>query len=423
MWKRGLGSLTVAVLLLAAVPMTDLPADAACSPRLFSELGPAPNDLPPPAAEPIGVEETGTGPEDASVPADPPPPDQAPPTPPPPRCSFTYRLEYPIAGDSSFLSVFGAIREAGERWHAGVDISARKLTPVVAVRAGTVLEVNRNGGGDCCWVKIRHRDGWQSLYVHLNNDTWTTDDGQGVGIVRNLEVGDTVAQGQVIGYVGDSGNAEPSTPHLHFELRTPWGESVDPLPSLRRARGRTPTGLSGFDAVLGDVGSPFADVTTQQDADLVTYSLSIGVPLACDEFGLLFCGDAPADQETAAAWIQALIIDPLDVNARVEVAADLAESDAMLDELETAEQIRFVNICGELCEPILTRSDVADLLRDVDPVGWESVDLAALYHFGMVDACDGSDHPEDHSLNRLGLLRMLMRVFGILETPPCELIS
>ena len=422
MWKRGLGSLTLAVVLLSAVPMTDLPADAACSPRLFSELGPAPRDLPPPPApepvEPVGAADT------VSTPAEAPPPEQPPSTPPPPRCSYVYRLGYPIAGDSAFLSVFGAIREAGERWHAGVDIAAAKLTPVVAVRSGTVLEVNRNGGGDCCWVKIRHRDGWQSLYVHLNNDTWPTDDGRGVGIVRNLEVGDTVAQGQVIGYVGDSGNAEPSVPHLHFELRTPWGESVDPLPSLRRAKGRAPTGLSGVEAVTGDLGSPFVDVAFQQDIELVSYATSIGLHLACDEFGLLFCGDAPADEETATAWIEALLVDPLDLIARAQASEDrAAQADATVDEIETAEQIRFLQLCVDRCEPRLTRSDLAGLLSEADPLRWETVDLGELYHLGMVDACDGSEHPEDDALNRIGLLRMLMRVFGTLETPPCELIS
>ncbi|HSO50920.1 MAG TPA: M23 family metallopeptidase, partial [Acidimicrobiia bacterium] len=42
--------------------------------------------------------------------------------------------------------------------------------------------------------------------------------------------------GEVIGWVGDSGNAEDSVDHLHFELRAPNGEAVDPAPSLRKAR-------------------------------------------------------------------------------------------------------------------------------------------------------------------------------------------
>lgn len=418
MRTRALGLFVMAALLVSAVPGMDQPAEAACSPRLFRELGPAPNDIPPPDAPAAPTDDT-TPPGDASAPPEPPPAT----SPPPPRCSFVYQMEYPVVGGSSVLSVFGAVRETGERWHAGVDIAAGKLTPVVAARSGTLIEVNRNGGGDCCWVKIQHSDGWQSLYAHLNNDVWETDDGSGVGIVDGLSVGDRVIGGQVIGYVGDSGNAEPGTPHLHFELRTPWGESVDPLPSLRRAAGRVPSGLSELERPPSEFDAPFADVAYPPDLELVSLATSIGVSLACDLHGLLFCGDDPADETTARSWLEALTSDPLDPAEPLESEiTDLDQSPTTESRIDV-ERRRFMRLCQESCPTGLTRSALSNLILEFRPEGAAKTGLDELYRSGLIDSCDGTDRPEDTALNRSGLLRMLMRVVGLAEAPPCERIS
>ena len=416
MWTRALGILVVATLVVSAIPVMDQPAEAACSPRLFRELGPAPNNIPPPETpEPPPTDDPAASVE-ASEPSEPPPT----PTPPPPRCSFVYRMEYPVVGGSNTLSVFGAVREGGERWHAGVDIAATKLTPVVAVRSGTLIEVNRNGGGDCCWVKVQHTDGWQSLYVHLNNDVWATDDGAGVGIVEGLSVGDSVIEGQVIGYVGDSGNAEPGTPHLHFELRTPWGESVDPLPSLRRAAGRVPSAFTELENPPSNFAGPFADVVYPPDLELVSLATSIGVPLACDRHGLLFCGDAAADEAAARSWLEALTSDPLETPEPPDPDLTDLEPAALESHLDV-ERRRFMRICEESCPTGLTRSALLELIVELDSV--EATGLGELYRTGLIDSCDGTARPEDTVLTRSGLLRMLMRLVGLADAPPCELIS
>jgi hypothetical protein len=93
------------------------------------------------------------------------------------------------------------------------------------------------------WVTVRGDDGWRWLYLHLNDDTPGTDDGAAppeLTFGPGIRVGARVAPGQVLGYVGDSGNAEEEAPQLHFEVRTPANAAVDPWTSLRVASGRDP---------------------------------------------------------------------------------------------------------------------------------------------------------------------------------------
>ncbi len=140
-----------------------------------------------------------------------------------------YALTFPVAGSNRYGDSFWAMRGSGT--HHAVDIMADKMTPVVAVADGTVTSINSR----CCTLQIEHDDGWSSTYIHLNNDTPGTDDGQGWGVAPGVTRGTRVSAGQLIGWVGDSGNAEHSGSHLHFELVDPHGVFVDPYPTLRAA--------------------------------------------------------------------------------------------------------------------------------------------------------------------------------------------
>lgn len=146
-----------------------------------------------------------------------------------------YPLVFPVAGPHVLTDSFGDPR-GRSRSHEGVDILAERMVPVVAVADGEVRWVHDERGSNCCDVAVLHDDGWRSRYIHLNNDTPGTDDGRAVGIAPGVREGGRVVAGQVIGWVGDSGNAEGTTPHLHFELRRPDGSPVDPLPSLVAAK-------------------------------------------------------------------------------------------------------------------------------------------------------------------------------------------
>jgi Peptidase family M23 len=149
-----------------------------------------------------------------------------------------YPMVFPLQGGYRLTNSFGDPRPGG-RSHAGEDIMAdAKGQPVVAAADGTVRWI----GATCCYLAIEHDDGWETWYIHLNNDTQNpdgsySDDGLGTGIEDGIEVGTRVEAGQVIGYVGDSGNAEGNQPHLHFELRDPNDVPVDPYPSLLAAEG------------------------------------------------------------------------------------------------------------------------------------------------------------------------------------------
>jgi murein DD-endopeptidase MepM/ murein hydrolase activator NlpD len=139
---------------------------------------------------------------------------------------------------SHFANDFGNARSGG-RHHQGTDIFGEKHSPVLAVADGFVTAI-RKGGTSGYYVRIEHRDGWESWYMHLNNDDPGTDDGRGgpaLAYAPDLEVGMYVASGTIIGYVGDSGNAEGSSPHTHFELHHN-GRVVNPYPYLAAAHDR-----------------------------------------------------------------------------------------------------------------------------------------------------------------------------------------
>jgi peptidoglycan hydrolase-like protein with peptidoglycan-binding domain len=171
-----------------------------------------------------------------------------------------YPLVFPVVGDYWHRDWFWARRGSGV--HHGQDIFADKMTPVVAVADGTILRVN--GSSDpaqpnperCCTIVLLHDDGWQSFYIHLNNDTPGTDDGLGWGIAPGILPGTRVEAGDHIGWVGDSGNAEDTPPHLHFELRDPDGVIVNPYQALRAAEGH----LACTFGRLGDV-SPLVEAS------------------------------------------------------------------------------------------------------------------------------------------------------------------
>ena len=118
---------------------------------------------------------------------------------------------------------FGQPRANGTRLHEGIDLMASLGQAIYAVDNGVLWKQVIDGptallSGNAWYVKLP--DGTYYFYAHLSAFT------------PGLKVGDTVVKGQVIGLVGDTGDAGPGNYHLHFEVHPKGGAAVDPYPLL-----------------------------------------------------------------------------------------------------------------------------------------------------------------------------------------------
>ncbi len=162
-----------------------------------------------------------------------------------PANAETRSIVFPVFGQNHYSDDFGAPRTG--HTHEGNDIFASKMTPIVAAVDGRVRFVVWPEATYGYMISIEDEAGYSYRYIHINNDTPGTDDGSGGG--RNayapyVETGADVVAGQLIGWVGDSGNAEGTSSHLHFEIRTPDGEPINPYDSLRNAKSISSTKIA-----------------------------------------------------------------------------------------------------------------------------------------------------------------------------------
>ncbi|HET9948952.1 MAG TPA: M23 family metallopeptidase [Longimicrobiales bacterium] len=148
------------------------------------------------------------------------------------------QLAFPVDGRDvrAIQSFFGAERDGGARSHEGVDIFARRGTPVLAAAPGWAYRIGvTNLGGKVVWVRDPVRN-MRVYYAHL--------DSQAVKNGDRIEVGDT------LGFVGNTGNARTTPPHLHFGIYRRGEGPVDPYWFVYRPARRPPrlvadTGLLG----------------------------------------------------------------------------------------------------------------------------------------------------------------------------------
>jgi hypothetical protein len=145
---------------------------------------------------------------------------------------------FPVVGNVSYTDDFGAPRPQGP--HEGNDIMAIRHQPAVAFERGKV-EKHVGSSMGTCMLYLHGVSGITYVYVHLNNDLTMQNDNlggcrNGVSWAPGLETGQTVRRGQLVGFVGDSGDANGGMPHLHFEVRTPSGRAIDPFTYLNKAK-------------------------------------------------------------------------------------------------------------------------------------------------------------------------------------------
>lgn len=126
-------------------------------------------------------------------------------------------LPFPVVGAKAdaIRSLFGASRDSGRRNHQGVDIFVQRLTPVLAVAAGRAMPRQDALGGNTVWLNT---PGTSYYYAHLDRVA--------------VKEAQRVKPGDVLGYVGNTGNAGNMPSHLHFGVYR-WGsDPIDPLPLL-----------------------------------------------------------------------------------------------------------------------------------------------------------------------------------------------
>jgi hypothetical protein len=197
----------------------------------------------------------------------------------------TRDIFFPTDPKLSFIDSFGADRYGHA--HEGIDIMGDKMTPLYAAVDGVVSYLVIPEASYGYAITLKDSDGYTYHYLHINNDTPGTDDGQGgvgyayaPGIVPKAKV----TRGQVVGYMGDSGNAENVGSHLHFEIRLPNDTPINPYPSLIMAL------APGYDISQALSASP--DINTDKglvsviDSPCVSGSL---ITLA-DSQAVYYCG-------------------------------------------------------------------------------------------------------------------------------------
>jgi murein DD-endopeptidase MepM/ murein hydrolase activator NlpD len=122
----------------------------------------------------------------------------------------------PVQGGASFINDWGFPRSGGRR-HKGNDMFAPRGTNLLAVADGSVRLDTSSLGGISVWLDSDY--GARFYYAHLD------------GYPSGLASGQRVSRGQVVGFLGDSGNARGGSPHLHFQIHPGGGAAVNPYPA------------------------------------------------------------------------------------------------------------------------------------------------------------------------------------------------
>ena len=133
-------------------------------------------------------------------------------------------LSFPVQGRDSrqISSFFGVPRDGGRRRHEGVDIFAPRGTPALASVNGVVSGVGTgNLGGNVVFVSDPARN-IRLYYAHLDR--------------QNVVNGQRISIGDTVGFVGNTGNARTTGPHLHFGIYGFGDGATDPLPFIRLGR-------------------------------------------------------------------------------------------------------------------------------------------------------------------------------------------
>lgn len=187
---------------------------------------------------------------------------------------------FPVAGKAHYSDDWLAHRSTPAfHLHEGTDVFAAKGTPVIAAADGIVERMVRNSAVGGTSLRLTTADGTFYYYAHLDR------------FAPKLAEGERVQKGDVLGFVGTTGNASATAPHLHFEIHPGGGEAVSPVPYLDRWLGealqaaRTVAGAPVSQSALRHASSasgaaasappPEADGTDVSDARPISSSTAL----------------------------------------------------------------------------------------------------------------------------------------------------
>ncbi|MEX2280144.1 MAG: M23 family metallopeptidase [Acidimicrobiia bacterium] len=283
------------------------------------------------------------------------------------------QIVFPVIGDVTFIDDFYQTRSGG-RTHEATDIMGAKMLPVVAAADGVVRWI----GSTCCYLSIDHGGGWETWYIHLNNDTPGTDDGLAWGIAPGIERGTEVYKGQLIGWVGDSGNAEWTGSHLHFQIFQN-DVAINPYEYLLTAPRLTEPALPVYTGTFSD------DETSVHQEDIEKL-VATGITNGCSTEPMLYCPSDSITRGQIAAFInRALSLPPSEQDWFADDDGTLFEPD--IDAVMSA-SIGFgcdeANYCSDA---LLLRDEMATLLVRAFDLPATDVD--------WFDDDDGNPHEDD----------------------------
>lgn len=249
-------------------------------------------------------------------------------------------LGYPVRRQDNprLISVWGVDRDGGRRSHEGIDIAAAKRTPAVAAADGVITRVNENElGGKVVFMRPKGRS-YSLYYAHLDSQ-----------IVRS---GDNVKEGEIIGLIGNTGNARGTIPHLHFGIYTSEG-AVDPLPFVEQNRPR-PKKIVADTTILGEYVRLNTNEVKLSNATTIKYN---GEPLIvvganADEYKLIF----PSGSETFISSNR-IIKSPVNTITLSDETNLLDRPEPLSPAIQVLEKGKKVSVIGSVQDFHLVRTD------------------------------------------------------------------
>jgi hypothetical protein len=213
-------------------------------------------------------------------------------------------ITFPVDGPVSYINDYHHARSRGA--HGATDLMGEYGLPVHAAVGGTVTMITGEDGNPPSWgyaIYIRGDDGRTYVYIHLGRQDGPPSEAYASGITRGTQV----ERGQHIGYLGHSGNASPSAPHLHFEIHDdevtdPYGDNRrNPYQSLKdaEARGDYPGSVQA-----GAEPGPYSDVPADHPhVNGIKAIVDAKITAGCNPDGTRYCPQRDVTRAQMATFL------------------------------------------------------------------------------------------------------------------------